>query len=85
MATYPMYPVFSHVPASDYSYYGADQNFMMFMGAEDPIFPPAAGVAEWQASFTKLGIDPMRYYVITEGIGHNYDCRWFRVMMEFVR
>ena len=85
ITTYPQYPAFPQVDASEYSYYGADQNMMMFQGEWDYIFPAQGGIDEWTEVFGKLDIDPMKYQVILEEGYHAEASCFLDVMMDFVR
>ena len=55
----------------------------MFFGQDDPIFPMAAGEAEYDAVFSSLAINPV-VYEVDMAIGHVVDCRMFGVMMAYI-
>lgn len=87
ISTYPMYPVWASATAADYTYYGTDSNWFIFGGDEDPIFDGATSLAAAEAAFAVLDpSDPtIQYSVVVEGNGHDEDCRYFKVMMAYVK
>ena len=61
-------------------------NFFIFSSGEDEIFPPAKGLAEIHSAFGNLTEPPtIRYNVTAKDLGHFNDCRYTRVMMDFIR
>lgn len=84
---YPMYPVWDSSTSSDYTYYGTDSNWFIFTGMEDPIFYGPDSIQEAEDSFAILApsAPTIQYSVAGEEIGHDQDCRFFGVMMDFVK
>ena len=61
-------------------------NWFIFNGKDDSVMAPTMGKVEYYEVFTRLEIDTaITYEVIAEGVGHETDCRFTGVMMEFIR
>ena len=101
MATSPLYPLFETTTLTTdedecddeygcYTYWGSDMNFFVFTGANDEMFPPEWAAAEIDAIFnsmesTESGAPQLRYFVTHPELGHDEDCRYYGVMMDWVR
>ena len=61
-------------------------NFFIFTSGDDEIFPPEKGLVEIQSAFGNLTDPPtIRYNVTADHVGHLIDCRYTKVMMDFIR
>lgn len=85
VASCPQWPAFEGVSESEYSYFGEDMNWFVFMGELDGIFEPEECQGAYTAVFEALAIeDALKYDVIADGVGHEEDSRFFDVMLEFI-
>lgn len=85
VASCPQWPAIEDVSESEYSYFGDDMNWFVFMGEDDGIFDPEECQEAYETVFEDLDIeDALIYDYIAEGVGHEEDSRFFDVMMAFV-
>ena len=70
----------------NFAYYSDTMNWFIFNGFDDAVMPSQNGKIEYYEVFTRLDISSaITYEVIAEGVGHETDCRFTGVMMEFIR
>ena len=70
----------------NFAFYSDNMNWFIFNGLDDAVMPPQAGKVEYYEVFAKLDIaSAVTYEVIADGVGHETDCRFTGVMMEFIR
>lgn len=91
IAGYPLVPLIGLEQHStkealdELSYYGQNMKWMMFHGAEDPIFPAVESRQFARGTFRKIGIENTILLDATlPGVGHYPDQAFHRVILDFV-
>lgn len=85
---YPLPPVCNaETVKSKATYTGADMNWFIYWGSEDPIFPPQESLSAFRNSFEALGLpnSTIAFEKVEQGMGHSLSEKEFNDMVNFIR
>ena len=92
MDGYPLPPL-THMPGADHdaakanaTYYGDDMNWMIWWGADDPIFPASYSLQAWEGILDVLGVkgDVLKVEHTEPGMTHTLVKAEFDQLLAFI-